>query len=57
MSGNDYLKFMTEQIVSYIDLSPEERKKKHNKKKNDKVVTNRWFGIVPFAYRAWRKKG
>ncbi|APC48312.1 YqzE family protein [Virgibacillus halodenitrificans] len=57
MSGNDYLKFMTEQIVSYIDLPPEERKKKHNEKKSNKIVANRWFGILPFAYRTWRKKG
>ncbi|MYL58261.1 YqzE family protein [Virgibacillus halodenitrificans] len=57
MSRNDYLKFMTEQIVSYIDLPPEERKKKHNEKKSNKIVANRWFGILPFAYRTWRKKG
>jgi hypothetical protein len=57
ISGNDYLKFMTEQVVSYIDLPAEERKKRKNEQKNShQSYTNRWLGILPFAFRILIKR-
>ncbi|WP_186575802.1 YqzE family protein [Aquibacillus kalidii] len=57
MSGNDYVKFMTQEIVKYMDMKPEERKKrKQEKSQKDFSVSNRWFGIIPFAFRLLVKK-
>lgn len=57
ISGNDYVKFMTEQVVTYIDLPSEERKKrKVAQKKTPATYSNRWLGILPFAIKTiWKK--
>lgn len=57
MSGNDYIKFMTEQVVTYIDLPSDERKKRkeqHREKKQ--TYTNRWLGVLPFAVKILLRK-
>ena len=57
MSGNDYLKFMTEQVVSYIDLPSEERKKrKEAQRKQNSFYTTRWFGMLPFTLKIMFQK-
>lgn len=57
MSGNDYLKFMTEQVVSYIDLPAEERKKRKKKEKSSKpAYSSRWLGVLPFALKVFLRK-
>ncbi|WP_404453404.1 YqzE family protein [Oceanobacillus kapialis] len=57
MSGNDYLKFMTEQVVSYIDLPAEERKKRKKKEKSSKpAYSSRWLGVLPFALKVFFRK-
>ena len=50
MSTNDYVKFVTEQFVKFVDTSKEERldKKRKRKSEQDPVLT-RMFGILPFA--------
>ncbi|WP_461177624.1 YqzE family protein [Virgibacillus ainsalahensis] len=56
ISGNDYIKFITQQLVTYIDLPPTERKKRKAEKNKYPTYTNRWFGVLPFALRTIRKK-
>jgi len=43
---------MTEQVVSYIDLPSDERKRRKTEHKNShQLYTNRWLGILPFVCR------
>jgi hypothetical protein len=43
---------MTEQVVSYIDLPSNERKRRKTEQKySHQSYTNRWLGILPFAFR------
>nr|WP_245347742.1 YqzE family protein [Oceanobacillus polygoni] len=57
MSGNDYLKFMTEQVVSYLDLPSEERKKrKEAHKQQDSFYATRWLGMLPFTLKIMFQK-
>ncbi|RLL48091.1 YqzE family protein [Oceanobacillus piezotolerans] len=56
MSGNDYIKFLTEQFVSYMDLPPEEKKKRRVEGNERPSISNRWFGVLPFAFKSIRKK-
>ncbi|GFZ77625.1 YqzE family protein [Compostibacillus humi] len=56
MSSNDYIKFMTQQIVSYLDTPKEERGRKKNSKTGQQVYGNSWFGILPFVLKMYRKK-
>lgn len=57
MSGNDYIKFMTEQVVTYIDLPSNERKKRREQQKEERqTYTNRWLGVLPFAVKIFIRK-
>lgn len=57
MSGNDYLKFMTEQVVAYLDLPQEERKKRKKQEKVPRpVYSSRWLGVLPFAVKTFLRK-
>ncbi|WP_084157529.1 YqzE family protein [Oceanobacillus manasiensis] len=57
MSGNDYLKFVTEQVVAYIDLPPEERKKRKKQEKTpNQLYSSRWLGVLPFALKTFMRK-
>lgn len=50
MSSNDYVKFVTEQFVKFVDTSKEERIDKKRKKKSEQdPVLTRMFGILPLA--------
>ncbi|RAK22366.1 YqzE-like protein [Anoxybacillus vitaminiphilus] len=50
MSTNDYVKFVTQQFVTYMEQPKEERRKKREQRKQEKLpFLNRWFGIVPFG--------
>ncbi|WP_067730393.1 YqzE family protein [Oceanobacillus damuensis] len=51
MSGNDYLKFMTEQFITYMNLPSEEKKKLKNEKKQNPLFMNRWLGMLPFTIK------
>lgn len=55
ISGLDYLKYVTEQVTTYVDL-PKEKKKKKPDKKLTPYYSNRWFGIVPFSLKTYFKK-
>ena len=56
MSTNNYLKFITEEIVKYMNSSREERKeRRETDKQEESVVLNRWFGILPFSFKLFFK--
>lgn len=49
MKTNDYVKYMTQTLVKYIDQPKEERKKiRQAKKEAEATFLFRWFGILPF---------
>jgi YqzE-like protein len=61
MKTNDYVKYMTQQFVTYIDSPKEERKQKREMKKSEKeAFVNRWFGVLPLGvslmYRRYKEK-
>lgn len=50
MSSNDYVKYVTEQFVKYVDTSKEERLHQKEKRKSEQApVLTRMFGIIPLA--------
>nr|WP_204497134.1 YqzE family protein [Aquibacillus albus] len=53
MSGNDYVKFMTQEIVKYMNMPQEEKKKRKENRSNNKTdnISGRWFGLLPFALK------
>lgn len=60
MSGNDYIKYFTEQMVAYMNhpeayrqARKDEKLQRQEQKKT--IYTNRWFGIVPFAVKLFVK--
>jgi hypothetical protein len=57
MSTNDYVKFVTQQIVSYIDQPKVQRKaEKKAKKENKPSLKYHWFGMIPLALSLLFKK-
>lgn len=50
MKTNDYVKYLTQTVVQYIDQPKGERQKLRQEKKDRKAeFLYRWFGIVPYA--------
>ncbi|QOR65501.1 YqzE family protein [Cytobacillus suaedae] len=57
MSPNDYVKFMTQQIVSYIDKPKNIRKETRQLRKSERSpFMDQWFGVIPFAFKLLMKK-
>jgi hypothetical protein len=57
MKTNDYVKYLTQTVVKYIDQPKEERKKiKQAKKEAEATFLFRWFGIIPFLLMSSIKK-
>ncbi|WP_210365910.1 YqzE family protein [Bacillus sp. REN3] len=57
MKTNDYVKYLTQTFVKYIDQPKEERKKrKQAKKDGEGTFLYRWFGILPFLLMSSFKK-
>ncbi|WP_239984575.1 YqzE family protein [Lentibacillus sediminis] len=57
ISGNEYVRFVTEQVMTYIHLPSEERKNRRQEQKNKRpVYANKWLGVLPFAFRTYWKK-
>lgn len=55
MSTKDYLQFVTEQAVTYLDMPAEKRKqRKETKKRQQRFITNKWFGVIPLALKMLR---
>ncbi|KOR86662.1 hypothetical protein AM233_23500 [Bacillus sp. FJAT-22058] len=57
MSTNAYIKYLTQQLVEYFNLTKKERKEKRRHRKEDKNPgMSHWFGIVPFALSMFVRK-
>ena len=59
IKGNDYVKFMTQQVVSYMDLPKEERRQRRLNQKANKLqpsIGNKWFGVLPLAIKSIFKR-
>jgi hypothetical protein len=57
MKTNDYVKYLTQTVVKYIDQPKEERRKiKQAKKEAEATFLFRWFGILPFMLMSGVKK-
>ncbi|AJI22667.1 YqzE family protein [Priestia megaterium] len=57
MKTNDYVKYMTQQFVQYMDQPKEERKTKKIQKKEERApFANRWFGVIPLSFMLWYRK-
>ncbi|WP_181350092.1 YqzE family protein [Thalassobacillus sp. CUG 92003] len=55
MSGNDYVKFLTEEMVKYMHMSKEQKQARKAEKPSRKK-TYHWFGVLPLALRMlWKK--
>ncbi|AGA24193.1 Hypothetical protein YqzE [Bacillus subtilis subsp. subtilis str. BSP1] len=52
MKTNDYVKYMTQQFVKYIDTPRDERKERKEVRKETKTpVSQQLFGILPYGFR------
>ena len=50
MKTNDYVKFMTQTAVKYMNQPKDERTRQRTERKNNKEpFLYRWFGVVPMA--------
>ncbi|MCD7033132.1 YqzE family protein [Metabacillus sp. GX 13764] len=50
MSTNDYVKYLTQQFVKYMDTPKEKRMEQKKLRKDERLpAVNRWFGILPFG--------
>lgn len=60
MSTNDYVKYVTQQIVKYMDTPRETRKQIKEDRKHEEIstpyYTNRWLGVLPFSIKLLMKK-
>lgn len=57
MSTNDYVRFVTQQFVSYMNNPKEERKQKKQQRRSEKEpFLNRWFGVMPLSAALFYQK-
>lgn len=56
MSSHTYIKYLTEQVVTYMNKTPNERKKRKHTKKNELTYSNHWFGLIPFVFKMMFRK-
>ncbi|WP_121662818.1 YqzE family protein [Metabacillus litoralis] len=60
MSTNDYVKYVTQQIVKFMDTPKETRKQQRQERKDldasSSYYSNRWLGVLPFAVRLLMNK-
>ncbi|ARI77075.1 YqzE family protein [Halobacillus mangrovi] len=55
MDRNDYVKYLTEEMVKYMQLSKKE-KEKRKAAKPSKKSSSYWFGMIPLALKMIRRK-
>ncbi|MBP2240860.1 hypothetical protein J2Z40_001419 [Cytobacillus eiseniae] len=57
MKSNDYVKYITQTVVKYIDQPKDERRKQRlNKKDIKEPFLFKWFGVIPYALHAIVKR-
>ncbi|MCF6408444.1 YqzE family protein [Pseudalkalibacillus salsuginis] len=50
MSTNDFVKFLTQQFVRYVDQPKKDRVEKKKERKEQKPpLSVKWFGLLPMA--------
>lgn len=57
MSTNDYIKYITQQLVRYFQVPKAERKERREQKREEKTdLSFRLFGFIPFALKMFFRK-
>ncbi|MGD6832311.1 YqzE family protein [Sutcliffiella halmapala] len=57
MKTNDYVKYVTQQLVTYMDQPKEVKKAQRNQRKLERSpVVYQLFGVIPFAIMMFFKK-
>jgi hypothetical protein len=57
MSTNDYVKFVTQQFVAYMDRPKSDRQQKREQRKREREpFLVRWFGILPLCITLYYNK-
>ncbi|MGD7009412.1 YqzE family protein [Metabacillus sp. 84] len=57
MSSNDYIKYVTQQVVKYMDTPKEQRQQEKEIKKETRTpFWFKWFGVLPISIMLWVKK-
>lgn len=56
MSNHAYIKYITEQLVTYMNKTPTERKEFKKGRKSHATYSNHWLGLFPFAVKTMFKK-
>ncbi|TRM12694.1 YqzE family protein [Lentibacillus cibarius] len=56
MSVNEYVKYMTQQFTKFIDRPPNEKRTQKPVDSAQPVYTNRWLGLLPFAWKLFLNK-
>ncbi|UOQ42538.1 YqzE family protein [Halobacillus salinarum] len=54
MKSDDYVKYLTEEMLKYMHMTKEE-KQQRKAAKPSKKSTSYWFGLVPLALKMWRR--
>lgn len=53
MDSSEYLKYMTERVVSYLDSNETDEEVKSVKKMSREPWLTRWFGVLPMGLMMW----
>ncbi|MDQ0156407.1 protein-arginine kinase [Robertmurraya andreesenii] len=57
LKTNDYVKYITQTVVQYIDQPRDERKKiKQARKEEKEGFWFRWFGMLPYVFTSVLKR-
>lgn len=57
MTTNDYIKYMTEEVVKRIDEPRAVTKQRKQQRRLEKEPSmSKWFGVVPMAVTLWVRK-
>lgn len=51
--STEYVKYVTEKFVGYLDKSPEAVVSRQERKQQREHWTTRWFGVVPLGVSMW----
>lgn len=55
-SGQDLIKFMTAEVVKYMEMPREERKKMRIFRKEQTPWHEEWFGLLPASLKMWSSR-
>jgi hypothetical protein len=53
MESSDYLKYMTEKVVTYLDKDNQTEEQEESVKKKREPWLTRWFGVIPMGIMMW----